>query len=91
MGSSNKARVGRRTSSPLQLGQLPKLLAQETQNVHSNEQIMAADPADRFPSQHSQFGRIKSIFGRNYVRTHLSPEKSFLQLEYNACGSCKLI
>jgi len=53
-------RRGRRTSSPPQLGQMPKSLAleQAKQNVHSNEQITASSASGgKFVLQHSQEGR----------------------------------
>jgi hypothetical protein len=61
--------LGRRTSSPLQLGHRlsSALSAQERQKVHSNEQIIAStESAGRSRSQHSQLGRIWSI-ARSFV------------------------
>src|SRR5262249_3722977 len=56
--------IGRWTSSPPQLGQIPRsFLAQSTQNVHSKEQIRASGELGvRSRSQHSQPGRSSSIF-----------------------------
>lgn len=57
-------RIGRRTSSPPQFGQVPEkwFCAQSAQNVHSNVQIIAAGEAGgRSQSQHSQFGLNASI------------------------------
>ena len=57
-------RVGRATSSPPQFGHVPPstVVAQSTQNVHSNEQMRApAACAGRSLSQHSQFGFICSM------------------------------
>jgi hypothetical protein len=57
-------RIGRRTSSPPQFGQIPASLsaAQVAQKVHSNEQILAScESGGRSRSQHSQFGLSFSI------------------------------
>ena len=57
-------RIGRRTSSPPQLGQMPSNTssAQSAQNVHSYVQILASRlSGGRSRSQHSQFGRSASI------------------------------
>src|SRR3954467_5442064 len=59
-------RVGRGVRSPPQLGQTPpnRFSTQSAQNVHSKVQIRAAgSPFGRSRSQHSQLGRIASIFG----------------------------
>jgi hypothetical protein len=59
-------RTGRRTSSPPQLGHRPLSTssAQERQNVHSKEQIMASrESGGKSISQHSQPGLSKSIVG----------------------------
>jgi len=56
--------IGRRTSSPLQLGQCPPSTpsAQSRQNVHSNEQIRASsEPGGKSRSQHSQLGLNSSM------------------------------
>lgn len=56
-------RLGRDTSSPPQFGQAPRSTpsAHETQNVHSNEQILASvDSGGKSLSQHSQFGLSSS-------------------------------
>jgi hypothetical protein len=54
---------GRATSSPPQLGHIPFSLssAQGTQNVHSNEQILASAAGGRSVLQHSQLGLSSSI------------------------------
>jgi len=54
---------GRATNSPPQLGQIsPSLFsAQGTQNVHSNEQILASAAGGRSVLQHSQLGLSSSI------------------------------
>jgi hypothetical protein len=60
-------RIGRRTSSPVQLGQRPPstLSAHSRQNVHSKEQIRASgEPGGRSRSQHSQLGLNSSIVVR---------------------------
>ncbi|ASY57543.1 hypothetical protein SS05631_c26140 [Sinorhizobium sp. CCBAU 05631] len=57
-------RIGRRTSSPLQFGQIPPSFpsAQSAQKVHSKVQIIASRlSGGRSRSQHSQFGRKLSI------------------------------
>lgn len=56
-------RLGRATSSPPQFGHLAeKVVAQASQNVHSNEQMRAPDrSAGRSLSQHSQLGLICSM------------------------------
>jgi hypothetical protein len=57
-------RNGRGTSPPPQLGQTPRKtsVAQPSQNVHSNEQIIAPpESADKSLSQHSHPGRISNI------------------------------
>jgi uncharacterized protein YrrD len=57
-------RTGRRTNSPLQLGQMPFNLvsAQSAQNVHSNEQMRAFRAAGgKSVLQHSQLGRSWSM------------------------------
>ena len=57
-------RMGRRTSSPPQLGQRPARTpsAQPAQKVHSNEQIRAARlSGGRSAAQHSQQGRSSSM------------------------------
>ena len=64
-------RRGRTLSSPLQLGHTPPRTPslQETQNVHSNEQIRASsDPGGKSMSQHSQLGRSSSICVSLYFR-----------------------
>ena len=62
--SLHAGRLGLTTSSPPQLGQMPisTVWAQETQKVHSNEQMRASpDSGGRSQSQHSQFGRSSSM------------------------------
>ena len=62
--SAAAGRIGRRTSSPPQLGQTPPKVpsAQAAQKVHSNVQMRAeALSGGRSASQHSQFGRKASI------------------------------
>jgi hypothetical protein len=62
--SRSFGRIGRRTSSPLQLGQCPPSTAsaQSRQNVHSNEQIRASsESGGRSRPQHSQLGLNSSI------------------------------
>jgi hypothetical protein len=62
--SFTAGRTGRRTSSPPQLGHRPLSTrsAQERQNVHSNEQIMASrESGAKSMSQHSQPGLSKSM------------------------------
>jgi hypothetical protein len=57
-------RIGRRTSSPSQLGHLPEKTrsAQSAQKVHSKVQIIASvEAGGRLLSQHSQLGRRSSI------------------------------
>jgi hypothetical protein len=57
-------RIGRRTSSPPQFGQIPasRSVAQVAQKVHSNEQIRASrESGGRSRSQRSQFGLSFSI------------------------------
>jgi hypothetical protein len=57
--------MGRRTSSPPQLGQQPPSTssAQPRQKVHSKEQIRASgESGGKSRSQHSQLGRNSSIF-----------------------------
>jgi hypothetical protein len=57
-------RIGRRTSSPPQFGQMPLsfLSTQSAQKLHSKEQIIASVAAGgRSLLQHSQFGRKSSI------------------------------
>jgi hypothetical protein len=54
---------GRATSSPPQFGHIPLSLssAQGTQNVHSNEQILASPAGGKSVLQHSQLGLSSSI------------------------------
>jgi hypothetical protein len=61
--SFSAGRIGRWTSSPPQLGQIPRSLrAQSTQKVHSKEQMRAsAESGGRSRSQHSHPGRISSM------------------------------
>ena len=62
--SFSAARRGRLTSSPPQLGHMPlrTVVAQSTQNVHSNVQLSASgDSGGRSRSQHSQLGRSWSM------------------------------
>lgn len=62
--SLSKGRRGRGSNSPPQFGHRPPSTswAQEEQNVHSKEQILAcADSGGRSLSQHSQLGRSSSI------------------------------
>jgi hypothetical protein len=57
-------RIGRRTNSPPQFGHCPfgTPSAQDRQNVHSNEQIIAAgESGGKSTSQHSQPGLSKSM------------------------------
>jgi hypothetical protein len=57
-------RIGRRMSSPPQLGHRPlsTFSAQDRQKVHSNEQIMASrESGGKSVSQHSQPGLSKSM------------------------------
>jgi len=59
-------RIGRRSNSPLQLGQrlLRMPSAHVRQNVHSNEQIKASrDSGGKSMLQHSQLGLRMSIVG----------------------------
>jgi hypothetical protein len=61
-------RIGRRMSSPPQLGQRPPstFSTQFRQKVHSNEQIIASrESGGRSLSQHSQLGLSKSMIGSN--------------------------
>jgi hypothetical protein len=63
-------RIGRRTSSPPQLGHTPRNIsfAQVTQNVHSNEQIIArVESGGKSTSQHSQPGLSDNI---NFAPMH---------------------
>jgi hypothetical protein len=62
--SRSLGRIGRRTSSPVQLGQRPPstLSAHSRQNVHSYEQIRASgESGGKSRSQHSQLGLNSSI------------------------------
>jgi len=62
--SSLASRVGRRINVPPQFGHTPfnTRVAQSSQNVHSNEQIVAcADDGGKSRSQHSQLGLISSM------------------------------
>jgi hypothetical protein len=62
--SSATGRMGRRTNSPPQFGQIPSNIVSthRWQKVHSNEQIMASfESGRRSRLQHSQFGRNSSI------------------------------
>ena len=64
LASLPAGRLGLATSSPPQLGQMPisTVWAQETQKVHSNEQMRASpDSGGRSRSQHSQLGRSSSM------------------------------
>ena len=64
LASFSAGRRGRLTSSPPQLGQMPlrTVVAQSTQNVHSNVQMSASgDSGGRPRSQHSQLGRSWSM------------------------------
>jgi hypothetical protein len=61
LASLDSGRLGRRSNSPPQFGQMPKSLPCEQfrQKVHSNEQMTAfSASAGRSESQHSQDGRI---------------------------------
>jgi hypothetical protein len=59
-------RVGRRTSSPPQLGQVPfKIsLVQRVQNVHSKEQIIASSVS---------FGKLTSHFSQLLFISNIAP------------------
>jgi hypothetical protein len=62
--SRSLGRIGRRTSSPPQLGQCPPSTpsAHSRQNVHSLEQIRASSEwGGKSRSQHSQLGLSSSI------------------------------
>lgn len=62
--SFEAGRMGRRTSSPPQLGQTPAsfVVAHDSQNVHSKEQIRALVAlGGRLTLQHSQVGRSWSM------------------------------
>jgi hypothetical protein len=62
--SRSFGRIGRRTSSPLQLGQRPASTpsAQSRQKVHSKEQMRASSEwGGKSRSQHSQLGLSSSI------------------------------
>jgi hypothetical protein len=66
-------RIGRRSSSPPQFGHRPLSApsAQERQNVHSNEQIVASrESGGKSMSQHSQPGLSKSIVGSRSRRLY---------------------
>jgi hypothetical protein len=66
LASAAAGRIGRRISSPPQLGHRPLSTpsAQPWQNVHSNEQIMASrESGGKSASQHSQFGLRRSMIG----------------------------
>jgi len=64
LASFAAGRTGRRSNSPPQFGQRPLRTpsAQERQNVHSNEQIIAScESGGKSISQHSQPGFSKSM------------------------------
>jgi hypothetical protein len=64
--SRSLGRIGRRTSSPVQLGQRRPSTpsAHSRQNVHSYEQIRASgESGGKSRSQHSQLGLNSSILG----------------------------
>jgi hypothetical protein len=61
---ASTGRTGLRTNSPPQFGHLPfrRVSTHVEQNVHSNEQIMAASElGGRSQLQHSQFGFMSSM------------------------------
>jgi hypothetical protein len=66
-------RIGRRTNSPAQFGQRPSSTpaAQDRQNVHSKEQIIASrESGGKSTSQHSQPGLSNSIVGSRFAADH---------------------
>jgi hypothetical protein len=66
LASAAAGRIGRRISSPAQLGHHPLSTpsAQLRQKVHSNEQIIASGEfGGKSTSQHSQLGLSKSMIG----------------------------
>jgi hypothetical protein len=72
--SRSLGRIGRRTSSPVQLGQRPPSTpsAHSRQNVHSYEQIRASgESGGKSRSQHSQLGLNSSILVQSWWRLWL--------------------
>jgi hypothetical protein len=70
--------LGRVTSSPPQLGQVffSTPVTQAVQKVHSKVQIMASvESGGRSLSQHSQLGRICSIFSPGFVERLVLAER----------------
>ena len=69
--SKRVGRIGRGINSPPQFGQTQLCLesAHSVQNVHSKVQIIApASWGKRSQLQHSQLGRISSIFNQRFLQ-----------------------
>lgn len=80
-------RTGLATSSPPQFGQMffSFCVAQLSQNVHSNEQILASfDSGGRSTSQHSHDGRSCSTFDSFLCLERASPETRRLRFSRSA-------